>query len=401
MVNRGGKNLDVQCRRQKAADLVAVLNHRNAHGESRECSKNTHDHSLCNEDSDNLVRLRPQRLHDSDLAGLLHGHCDERVHDSEGGDQNDEHEKKKHDISFHADRVEDLFVHVDPAHREVWSRQGGVQFVAHRVGEVGVGGGKGQAVGTAPEVVEFLADVERHEKELAVVEIASALEDPSDLEFGWQDHLLQSGDICRFVARALDAVEFVKDLVEIPRRENRHILADAHSEFAGEFRADHGLVAIQVIAAIDDEIRDIHDLALEFGIDAPDFWSEAAVLIFHNDRALNEWRGGFDMRIFHRLLRCGLPVFQNPAVADDNMGIEADDLAAEFLLEAGHHRNDQNQNHDPERDSEDRNQGDDRKKGALGLEVAQGEKKAETFRHGSCGIFTRGLCRAHSLFSPG
>ena len=121
-------------------------------------------------------------------------------------------------------------------------------------------------------------------------------------------------------------------------------------------------------------------------------------MIFYDDRPLNKWRGGFDLGIFHRLLRCGLPVFQNPAVAHDDMGIEADDLAAEFLLEAGHHRNNQNQNHDPERNAENGNQGDDRKKCALGLEVAQGEKKTETFRHGSGAILTRAQRQAHLLF---
>ena len=176
------------------------MDHRNAHGEASECSKNTDDHSLRDKDSDDLVRLRPERLHDANLAGFLHGHCDERVHDSESRHQNDEHEKKKHDIPFHADRVEDLFVHVDPAHRELWAWEGGVHFVAHGIGEVGVGGGQGQSVCAAAEIVKFLADVKRHEEELAVVKIASALKDACHLKFGWQDHLLQGRDIGGFFA---------------------------------------------------------------------------------------------------------------------------------------------------------------------------------------------------------
>ena len=63
------------------------------------------------------------------------------------------------------------------------------------------------------------------------------------------------------------------------------------------------------------------------------------------------------------------------------MRIEADDFPAQLLLEPRHHRNHQNQNHDPQSHAENGNQGDDRKKGALRLKVAHRKKQAETLRH--------------------
>ena len=57
---------------------------------------------------------RAEGFHHADLARLLHGHGDERVHDAERGDDDDEHQNKKHHAALQPDCVEAVFVAVNP-----------------------------------------------------------------------------------------------------------------------------------------------------------------------------------------------------------------------------------------------------------------------------------------------
>ena len=60
-----------------------------------------------------------ESFHDSNFATFLHGHGDQRAHDSEGGDDDDEEEQKEHHVSLQPDCLEDLVIHIDPGPRDL------------------------------------------------------------------------------------------------------------------------------------------------------------------------------------------------------------------------------------------------------------------------------------------
>ena len=62
---------------------------------------------------------------------------------------------------------------------------------------------------------------------------------------------------------------------------------------------------------------------------------------------------------------------------NDYVRIKSNDLSLEFSFKAGHHRDNDDEYADSEDDPENRNQRDDRQKGALRLQVAQRKKAGE------------------------
>ena len=236
-------------------------------------------------------------------------------------------------------------------------------------------------MGGGAEVVEFLPDVERNDEEFTVVNITATFEDAGDFQFGGEDHLLEGGDVALGAAGAFDAVDFLEDGVEIPGRIDGDDVADRAAEFAGEFGAEEGFRAGEVVGAGGDEAGDVHDAALELGVDAADFRGEAAVVELDDDGALDERGGGAHGGVFCNFGGGFFPLLEDAGVGDDDMGVEADDLAAEFALEAGHHGDDEDEDHDAEGDAEDGDERDGGEEGALGFEVAQGEEEAESAGH--------------------
>ena len=128
------------------AHLVAVLHEPDARSQSDEGAENADHDALSDEDPDDLSGAGPERLEDSDLARLLHGHGDERVHDAEGGHDDNEEQNEKHDIALHVDGLEQFAVHVHPSRNP----QGGINAALHARtdgrGLVGVHGFDGQSV---------------------------------------------------------------------------------------------------------------------------------------------------------------------------------------------------------------------------------------------------------------
>ena len=70
-----------------------------------------------------------------------------------------------------------------------------------------------------------------------------------------------------------------------------------------------------------------------------------------------------------------------PVVTVDRAQVEAEYFAPQFLFEAGHDRNNKDEHHNADGDTEDRNNRDQAEEGALRAKVAQGEEKAEGFGH--------------------
>ena len=59
------------------------------------------------------------------------------------------------------------------------------------------------------------------------------------------------------------------------------------------------------------------------------------------------------------------------------MGVEIDDLLAQFAIETGHYRDNQDEHSDAEHHSDDGDESNDGKESALRLEVSQGQEQAE------------------------
>ena len=101
------------------AEFVPITNQCHAQTKAGQRSEKTNHHSLSQKNPDDLSNVRAQRLHDSNLAALLHGHRDEGAHDAKSRDYDDEKEKEKHHRSFQPDRFEILSIHIDPGLSEL------------------------------------------------------------------------------------------------------------------------------------------------------------------------------------------------------------------------------------------------------------------------------------------
>jgi hypothetical protein len=136
----------------------------------------------------------------------------------------------------------------------------------------------------------------------------------------------------------------------------------------------------------DHEITERGDGRFRLGVDGADFRGEAASHELGEHGALDE--GGhaghaFDAADFFRL---GGPVVEDGFAAGHEMGVEAEDFAAQFLFEAGHDRDDKDQHHDAEGNAQNGNDCDEAEKRALRFQVAQGEKEAERLGHRWCKV---------------
>src|ERR1022692_4576543 len=102
---------------QPAAELISVANQCHAQTESAQRPKQSYDDALTEKDADDLRDISANRFHDADVARLLHGNRDERVHDPKGRYDDDKEEEEKHHGSLQAHGLEKLAVHIDPGLR--------------------------------------------------------------------------------------------------------------------------------------------------------------------------------------------------------------------------------------------------------------------------------------------
>src|SRR5439155_19231351 len=111
-----------------------------AQTKSSQRPKQSHDDTLTKKDADDLRDIGTNRFHDSDVARLLDGDSDERVHDPKGRNDHDKEEEKKHHGALQAHRLEKLAVHVDPRLRELWWLKKSLDLLLHPVSAVRVHG---------------------------------------------------------------------------------------------------------------------------------------------------------------------------------------------------------------------------------------------------------------------
>src|SRR6266446_640559 len=180
LVDFARKNFDVQCRCKPMTEFVAITNQCHAEPEASECSEEADDGALSEKNPDDLRDVCAQRFHNSDLAPLLHGNGDECAHDSERCDDDYEKEEKKHHRPFEAHGFKILAVHVDPGFGKLWHLEKFLDFFFHALSAVGIVGLDRDAVERVAEIVKFLADVNRHEQKLGIMQIMAGLINPGD-----------------------------------------------------------------------------------------------------------------------------------------------------------------------------------------------------------------------------
>ena len=98
-------------------EFIAVPDQRHPESKSRKSSEESDDRSLAKKNPDDLRDVRPERFNNSDLAPLLHCHCDQRAHDPERCDDHDKEQKEKHHCALEPHGLKVLTVHVDPSLR--------------------------------------------------------------------------------------------------------------------------------------------------------------------------------------------------------------------------------------------------------------------------------------------
>src|SRR5437879_13421723 len=106
-------------------------------------------------------------------------------------------------------------------------------------------------------------------------------------------------------------------------------------------------------------------------VDSADHRIQALVLEFDNDRALHERRARDHVWGVVDLLLQRPPVAHNVLAFHENVRVEVDYLLPQLAIETGHHRNHENEHSHAERNADDRDQGEDGKKGTSRLEITQ------------------------------
>jgi hypothetical protein len=91
-------------------ELVAPSDDKHSQADARDVPQEADDHSLAEEDPDDLSGRRAERLHDADIPSFLHGYRDERVHDAKGRNDDDKEQDHKHHVSLEANGVEEVLV---------------------------------------------------------------------------------------------------------------------------------------------------------------------------------------------------------------------------------------------------------------------------------------------------
>ena len=104
-----------------------------------------------------------------------------------------------------------------------------------------------------PEVVKLLPDVQRNDQNLAVVNVASTLENPRHLKLCWKDELLERGDVLRLASGFFESVDLAQNFLEIARRENRESFPDTDAKLPRQLGADQRFAALEVIFSRDDK----------------------------------------------------------------------------------------------------------------------------------------------------
>src|SRR5712692_5117016 len=139
----------------------------------------------------------------------------------------------------------------------------------------------------------------------------------------------------------------------------------------------HGGFAIEIQLTFFYELPNRNHSLFLSRVDSADHRRQALVLEFDNDRALHERRTRDHVWGVVDLLLQRPPVAHNVLAFHENVRVEVDYLLPQLAIETGHHRNHENEHSHAERNADDRDQGDDGKKGTFRFEITQREKKTE------------------------
>ena len=129
--------------------------------------------------------------------------------------------------------------------------------------------------------------------------------------------------------------------------------------------ADHGRIPLQVELAELDEFADRNDLLFLCRINPPDHRREASVLKFHDHRPLDVRRGRDHAGRVADLHREITPIVHDAFGRDEDVRVEVDYFLAQLAIEAGHDRDDEDEDGHAQGHPEDRDESDDGNESAL------------------------------------
>jgi len=178
-------------------------------------SEEADDCSLAKKNPNDLGNVGPERLHNSDLAPLLHGHSDECAHDSECRDDHDEEQEEKTSPCARAAPLRELTVHVDPGLR-IFGRLEDCWIACFtRSALYGLSVLTVTPCNASPGRI-ILADINRHEKKFRVVQVVTGFKDAGDGQFFRQDYIAQFVD-CFFFFLPFALSSFLMEFRICPR----------------------------------------------------------------------------------------------------------------------------------------------------------------------------------------
>ncbi len=169
-------------------------------------------------------------------------------------------------------------------------------------------------------------------------------------------------------------------------------VAHAEAERHGHAFADESAVTYERAFSVEEGVIGSGDGFFEFEVDAADLnGANHADLRGEQDGALDERSGSTDGRMVMEFFCGGFPVMKHAfGRVDGEVCVEAENFAAQFVIEACHDGDDENEHGDAEGDSEDGDHADDGDEGPFWSEVTEGEEewdgKAHGIRRRGCGV---------------
>ena len=153
----------------------------------------------------------------------MHGDSNERVHDTERRHDNDKKEEEKHHRPLEPHRFEELVIHVDPSLGILGRLEKFLDLLLYPFRAVRIDGSHGDAVKCITEPIQFLPDVNRHEKKLRVMQVMPGLEDAGYGQLLRQHDLAQFIDRLAFLValRFLELFHSVENFAEVTGRIDR------------------------------------------------------------------------------------------------------------------------------------------------------------------------------------
>src|SRR5208337_263537 len=358
-------------RGKKIANFISVLNQGDSAGEPDQRAKETDDHPLGEKDPHDLVHLCSKGFHDADLTGLLHRSRNKRAHDSKRSDDHHENQNKEHRGTFDPNRIKELAILVDPRDRLEWWLKNPVEAVSHLVSRVRVSAPNGDSMHAPSQAVGFLHDVQRYEYIVGVVGVPAGVKHPRNSDLHRKNELPHPLQVLFIICLALGIIESLLELSHVVRRIDFQRITYVNAKRGRQLRTYDAVISTQIKFSGDQELLQIRNRLLQIRIDSAQPRNGSMVLELNDDATLSK-RSSCDYSLgFLGVIQDLAPVIHDFVAAYQYIGIEPDDLPLELPFKTSHHRDHNNQYADPKDHAQDRDQCNQRNKGALRLQVAQ------------------------------